>query len=48
MKDCKDVATPITANCLMHADEAGKQVDSTKYKGLIGSFLYLTTSRPNI
>jgi len=48
MEDCKEAATPIATNCLMDADEAGQPVDSTKYRGLIGSLLYLTTSRPNI
>jgi len=48
MEDCKEAATPIATNCLMDADEARNQVDSTKYKGLIGSLLYLTTSRPDI
>jgi len=32
----------------MDADEAGQLVDSTKYRGLIGSLLYLTTSRSDI
>jgi len=48
MEDYKEAATPITTNYLMDANEAGKQVDSTKYRGSIGSLLYLTTSRPNI
>jgi len=48
MEDCKEDATPIATNCLMDADEAGNHVDSTKYRGLIGSLLYLTTSRPDI
>jgi len=48
MEDCKKVATPIATKCLMDADEAGNQVDSTKYKGLIGSLLYLTASRLDI
>ncbi|XP_068497476.1 secreted RxLR effector protein 161-like [Phaseolus vulgaris] len=30
------------------ADAAGKRVDQTKYRGLIGSLLYLTTSRLDI
>jgi len=37
MEDCKETATPIAKNCLMDADEAGQPVDSTKYRGLIGS-----------
>jgi len=32
----------------MDSDEARKQIDATKYRGLIGSLLYLTTSRPDI
>jgi len=32
----------------MDVDEVGKQVDSTKYRGLIGSLLYLTFNRPDI
>jgi len=32
----------------MDADAARKGVDKTKYRGLIGSLLYLTTSRPDI
>jgi len=48
MEDCKEVTTPIATNYPMDADEAGQQVDSTKYRGLIGSLLYLTTSRPDI
>ena len=48
MKDCKEDATPIATSCLMDADEAGQQVDSTKYRALIGSLLYLTASRPKI
>jgi len=29
MEDCKEVVTPIATNCLMDADEAKQQVDST-------------------
>ncbi|GKG29660.1 hypothetical protein Tco_0419558, partial [Tanacetum coccineum] len=29
-------------------DEDSESVDSTKYRGMIGSLLYLTTSRPDI
>jgi len=48
MEDNKEAATPIATNCLMDADEDGNQFDSTKYRGLIGSLLYLTASRPDI
>jgi len=48
MEDCKEAATPIATNFLMDVDEAIQQVDSTKYRGLIGSLQYLTTNRPYI
>ena len=48
MEDCKEAGTSIATNCLVGADEAGQPMDSTKYRGLIGSLLYLTTSRPDI
>ena len=51
MKDCKEVATPIAANCLMDDSVCHSNfqpVDSIKYRGLIRSFLYLTVSRLDI
>jgi len=48
MERCKEASTPMPSSCYMDADTAGKGVDQTKYKGLIGSLLYLTASRPNI
>jgi len=48
MENCKDAATPMSTSCYMSADEVGKAVDKTKYRGLIGSLLYLTASRPDI
>jgi len=34
--------------CYLDLDEKGTSVDQTKYRGLIGSLLYLTASRPDI
>ena len=48
MKSCKIATTPISTNCFLCVDEAGITVDQTKYKGLMGSLLYLTASRPDI
>jgi len=45
---CKAVATPMSTNCYLGANEAGPEVDQTMNRGLIGSLLYLTASRPNI
>ena len=36
------------SSCYMDEDATGKGIDQTKYRGLIGSLLYLTASRPYI
>ncbi|KAL8104040.1 hypothetical protein AgCh_028318 [Apium graveolens] len=35
-------------NSKLTSDEKGKDVDIKKYKGMIGSLLYLTASRPDV
>ncbi|XP_068497827.1 uncharacterized mitochondrial protein AtMg00810-like [Phaseolus vulgaris] len=48
MESCKEASTPMPSSCYMDADVVGKGVDQTKYRGLIGSLLYLTASRSDI
>jgi len=48
MENYKETATPIATGCYLDADEEGANVEQTKYRGLIGSLLYLTASRPFI
>jgi len=48
MENYKEATTPIATKCYMDADEKGANVNQTKYRGLIGSLLYLTVSRPYI
>ena len=48
MDKAKAVATPISTSCYLDKDEGGKSVEITKYRGIIGSLLYLTASRPDI
>jgi len=48
MESCKEASTPMPSSCYMDADAAGKNVNQTKYRGLIGSLLYLIASRPDI
>jgi len=48
MEQCKEATTPMSTSCYMDVDAVGIVVDQTKYRGLIGSLLYLTASRPNI
>ena len=42
------VRTPISPNVKLTVDLLGKSVDSSLYRSMIGSLLYLTVSRPNI
>jgi len=48
MDKYKEASTPISTSCYPDLDEKGVSVDQTKYRGLIGSLLYLTTSRLDI
>ncbi|GJX37696.1 retrovirus-related pol polyprotein from transposon TNT 1-94 [Tanacetum coccineum] len=42
------VDTPMIENKKLDEDLQGKQVDATLYRGMIGSLMYLTTSRPDL
>ena len=42
------VRTPISPNVKLTVDLLGKSVDSSLYRSMIGSLLYLTASRPYI
>ncbi|GJX21769.1 retrovirus-related pol polyprotein from transposon TNT 1-94 [Tanacetum coccineum] len=48
LKDSKPMKTPMSTETKLTKDEEGGSVDNTKYRGMIGSLLYLTTSRPDI
>ena len=48
MDECKTIKTPMPTNGHLDLDEGGKTVDQTIYRSMIGSLLYLTTSRPDI
>jgi len=48
MDNCKEASTPIATSCSLDLDEKGTSIDQTKYRGLIGSLLYLTVSHPDI
>ena len=45
---CKEAHTPMSTSCYLDKDEQGTPVDVSKYRGMIGSLLYLTASRPDI
>nr|GEV84679.1 uncharacterized mitochondrial protein AtMg00810-like [Tanacetum cinerariifolium] len=47
-EDSKPMKTPMSLDTKLMKDEECKSVDSTKYQGMIGSLLYLTSSRSDI
>ncbi|KAJ1689849.1 hypothetical protein LUZ63_014004 [Rhynchospora breviuscula] len=48
VEDSKSLDTPMGKSANIDADEKGKPMDITLYRGIIGSLLYLTASRPDI
>ena len=48
MEGNKSISTPMSSSCKLDQDESGKSVDQKLYRGMIGSLLYLTASRPDI
>ena len=48
LESASSVRTPMSPNVKLTVDLLGKSVDSSLYRSMIGSFLYLTTSRPDI
>ncbi|KAJ1253457.1 hypothetical protein BS78_K264700 [Paspalum vaginatum] len=46
--DLKPMATPMSTQTALDADEEGEVVDQREYRGMIGSLLYLTATRPDI
>ncbi|XP_031102051.1 secreted RxLR effector protein 161-like [Ipomoea triloba] len=48
LESAKDARTPISTSTKLFKDENGVSVDSTLYRSMIGSLLYLTASRPDI
>ncbi|CAM8923708.1 unnamed protein product [Rhodiola kirilowii] len=48
MESAKTCTTPMSPNDSLAKDESSLRVDLTLYRGMIGSLLYLTASRPDI
>nr|GEZ64618.1 retrovirus-related Pol polyprotein from transposon TNT 1-94 [Tanacetum cinerariifolium] len=48
LEDSKPMKTPMYSDTKPMKDEECESVDSTKYRGMIGSLLYLMESRPDI
>ncbi|KAJ9553231.1 hypothetical protein OSB04_017276 [Centaurea solstitialis] len=48
LTSCTPMKTPMAPPLTLDKDSKGKAVDVTLYRGMIGSLLYLTASRPDI
>jgi hypothetical protein len=48
MEDCKPVSTPMQTSCKLSKDDESKDADQRLYRSMIGSLLYVTTSRPDV
>ncbi|GJW35115.1 retrovirus-related pol polyprotein from transposon TNT 1-94 [Tanacetum coccineum] len=48
LEDSKSMKTPMSSDIKFMKDKEYESVDSTKYRGMIGSLLYLTANRPDI
>ena len=48
MDKTKSMSTPTHPSQVLKADEDGDKVSDKLYRGMIGSLLYLTASRPDI
>ncbi|GJT35879.1 retrovirus-related pol polyprotein from transposon TNT 1-94 [Tanacetum coccineum] len=48
MESSDPVDTPMVEKSKLDEDSQGKAVDPTHYRGMVGTFMYLTTSRPEL
>ena len=48
LSECKPSKIPMHPTCILEREEVSKSVEQKVYRGMIGSLLYLTASRPDI
>ncbi|WZY76517.1 hypothetical protein YC2023_022901 [Brassica napus] len=48
MENCNSVCNPMVPGNKLDMDEGGNRVDETFYKKIIGSLMYITTTRPDL
>jgi hypothetical protein len=48
MEDSSPISTPMVVGCKLNKDDISPDVDQRTYFSMIGSLLYMTTSRPDI
>nr|GEU85597.1 hypothetical protein [Tanacetum cinerariifolium] len=48
IKSCNPVDTPMVEKSKLDEDTQGKAIDPTHYRGMVGTLMYLTSSRPDL
>ena len=48
MEDSEPVGTPIVMGCKLSKDDESLEADHTMFRSMIGSLLYVTTTRPDV
>ena len=48
IKDSKSVSTPMIISCKLSKNDESLEVDHTMYRSMIGSFLYVTSTIPDV
>jgi hypothetical protein len=48
MTGCKPLSIPLEQNVKLSADEGDLMEDTTMYKCMVGSLIYMTITRPNL
>ncbi len=48
MEDTTPVSTPMVSGCKLSKEDTSPEVDQKMYRSMIGSLIYITTSRPDI
>jgi len=48
LQNCSSVKNPIVPRCKLKKDDGGLKVDATTYKQMVGSLMYLTSTRPDL
>ena len=48
MEESKPVSTPMVTGCKLSKYDQYLEVDHTLYRSIIGSLLYVTTTRPDV
>ncbi len=48
MTGCKPISIPLKQNVKLNADEGNLVEDTTMYRHIVGSLIYMTITRPNL